>query len=469
VKVPFSAYLAARRGAFRRLLRELAREYAYVSLLGTDSRGTRYEVRRGQLSVQESRWSERGCVVRVHDGTAYTEVSFNLPPDPGLAGRLIHLLRSRPASGLEQIPCPVHRETPLRRRWQGRVEVPPEAVSVEQKLGRLTALRDRAFQLCPALVDIRLVYEEVTVRKLFLSRLRELEQAYHWSQGYLIPVVRRGEDTRSVHRAFSGLKGVELLEELGRELGPVLKNAEELLDARRVVPGLYEVILAPEVAGLLAHEAFGHGVEMDMFIKGRARAAQYLGRPVGSERVTMHDGARAAQQVGSFWFDDEGSLGTDTRIIERGLFRTGISDLLSALRLGTEPTGNGLRESFERKAYARMTNTFFAPGPDRLQDMIASIAHGYLLERFVSGMEDPRNWGLQGVIIYGREIVDGRLTGTVVSPVIMTGYVPDVLASVSMAGGEIALTGSGMCGKGHKEYVKNSSGGPYVKCRLRLG
>jgi len=29
--------------------------------------------------------------------------------------------------------------------------------------------------------------------------------------------------------------------------------------------------------------------------------------------------------------------------------------------------------------------------------------------------------------------------------------------------------GSGMCGKGHKEYVKNSSGGPYIKTRMRLG
>lgn len=469
MKVPFSAYLAARRGAFRRLVRELGREYAYLSLLATDSRGTRYEVRRGQLSVQESRWSERGCVVRAHDGTAHTEVSFNEMPGPGLAERIAYSLRPRSGAALEQMPCPVHREKPLRRRWQGRVQVLPEAVSVEAKLDRLVGLRDRAFALCPSLVDIRLVYEEVTVRKLFLSRLRELEQAYHWAQGYLIPVVRRGEDTRPMHVPFSGLKGVELLEELERGLEPVLKNAEELLDAQRIVPGIYEVILAPEVAGLLAHEAFGHGVEMDMFVKGRARAAQYLGRPVGSERVTMHDGARAAEQVGSFWFDDEGTLGTDTRIIDRGLFRTGISDLLSALRLGTEPTGNGVRESFERKAYARMTNTFFAPGPDRLQDMIASIPHGYLLERFVSGMEDPRNWGLQGVIVYGREIVNGKLSGTVVSPVIMTGYVPDVLGSISMAGGELNLSGSGMCGKGHKEYVKNSAGGPCVKCRLRLG
>jgi TldD protein len=149
--------------------------------------------------------------------------------------------------------------------------------------------------------------------------------------------------------------------------------------------------------------------------------------------------------------------------------RAGISDLLSALALGTPPTGHGRRESFERKAYARMANTFFAGGTDRLEDMIASIRRGYLLEQYSSGMEDPRNWGLQGIVLYGREIADGRLSGRLVSPVIMTGYVPDVLGSVSAATPEVRLTGSGMCGKGYKEYVKNSMGGPYLKCRLRLG
>ena len=81
-----------------------------------------------------------------------------------------------------------------------------------------------------------------------------------------------------------------------------------------------------------------------------------------------------------------------------------------------------------------MANTFFAAGSDRLEDMIGSIRRGYLLEQYSSGMEDPRNWGLQGIVLYGREIADGRLTGRLVSPVIMTGYVPDVLGSVSAAG-----------------------------------
>ena len=30
------------------------------------------------------------------------------------------------------------------------------------------------------------------------------------------------------------------------------------------------------------------------------------------------------------------------------------------------------------------------------------------------------------------------------------------------------LFGSGMCGKGHKEWVKVSDGGPYLKCKVMI-
>ena len=67
------------------------------------------------------------------------------------------------------------------------------------------------------------------------------------------------------------------------------------------------------------------------------------------------------------------------------------------------------------------------------------------------------------------EIKDGKLTGKVVAPIIMTGYVPDLLGSITMAGTEKEVFGSGACGKGHKEWVKVSDGGPCLKAKARLG
>ena len=68
-----------------------------------------------------------------------------------------------------------------------------------------------------------------------------------------------------------------------------------------------------------------------------------------------------------------------------------------------------------------------------------------------------------------REIKHGQLTGRVFSPIVLTGYVPDLLKSISMVSGNFELEGEGFCGKGWKEWVKVSSGGPCIKARIRLG
>ena len=65
-------------------------------------------------------------------------------------------------------------------------------------------------------------------------------------------------------------------------------NVAEILKAEPIVAGTYDIICSPEVTGLIAHEAFGHGVEMDMFVKNRAKAREYIGKPVASAITEMH-------------------------------------------------------------------------------------------------------------------------------------------------------------------------------------
>lgn len=475
MKVAISQYLTARKPLLKELVARLSRRFGYVSVLGTDTTGKNFSVQKTGISVTDSIWTERGFVVRVHNGMNYAEYSFNELNEETLDALVedITMKLQDPRSMLPSLVnigrYPVIEEEPVEKSFRGKVKILPGEVSSEQKLKRMAGMMNNALSLSPLLVDVRVRYEEVHLSKIFLSEKKDLEQSYIWSQGYVFAIARRDKNTRYSYRGFSGLKGVELLAEMEEAYGRVVSAAEKLLDAEPVDPGVYEVICSPEIAGLIAHEAFGHGVEMDMFVKKRAKALEYLGKPVASELVTMHDGAAAAGHVSSYLFDDEGVLASDTVIIDKGELKTGISDLLSALKLGTKPTGNGKRESFERKAYARMTNTFFAPGKDRLEEMIASIKHGYLLDGTMSGMEDPKNWGIQCLILRGEEIIDGKLTGKIVSPVIMTGYVPDLLKAISMVSGDLEFFGTGYCGKGHKERVKVSDGGPYIKTKARLG
>jgi TldD protein len=114
-----------------------------------------------------------------------------------------------------------------------------------------------------------------------------------------------------------------------------------------------------------------------------------------------------------------------------------------------------------------MSNTYFAGGQATRDELIAGIDHGFELCDALNGMEDPKGWGIQIWSHYAREIKGGKLTGTVYTPIALTGYVPDVLADVSGASSTVKFA-AGTCGKGWKELVPVGSGGPYLRTRMRL-
>lgn len=475
MQAKMSNFLKNSKPLIKRLVEALQMDFPYVSILGTDTIGTSYKVQKGNISVEDSSWNERGFVVRVFNGTNYSEYSFNELKEDSLDDLLHKIkvaLKSKQSIFMANLPInkyPLIDEEPVTKSFYSEIKTPPSSMSTKEKLSKMQDIMNSALKVSAELVDFRVSYNEVQISKVFLTSNKDLEQSYIISEGYLVPIVRRNNNTKYTFGGYSGLKSVELLGEMEKNVLAVVKSALELLDAEPTEPGEYDVICTPEITGLIAHEAFGHGVEMDMFVKNRAKAVEYLGKPVASKLVNMHDGASAVQDVSSYMFDDEGTLAGDTIIIKDGILQTGISDLLTSMKLGTKPTGNGKRQSFERKAYTRMTNTYFSKGTSSLDKMIKSIKYGFLLDGMMSGMEDPKNWGIQCMLIKGREIKNGVLTGKIISPVILTGYVPDLLGSISMVSGDFKLFGTGACGKGYKEYVKVSDGGPYIKAKARLG
>ena len=472
MKVQESAFIREKRPLLTALRDALCAEFEYASILAEDMMGKHYRVSRQSVVVGEGD-NARGFVVKALDGGRYAEYSFTeLEADtiPAVVGAVKALLASRVRpEGLGANAYAPPAEEPTVFSDATEYETDPEEAGDEAILARLTALRDKGLAMDEALLDFiaQMTWQRYT--KLFLSREKDMTQSVMYLDGAVATAAVKGQEVKQAYRPCSGLGGMELMASLEQSVAPCVKTVLDLLDSEPMIPGEYECICDPATTGMIVHEAFGHGVEMDMFVKDRAQAPQFVGKYVASPLVTMHDGASSALQTATYFFDDEGTLAHDTVIIDKGVLKTGISDLQSALALGTEPTGNGRRESFARKAYTRMTNTWFEPGHDKLEDMIASVKYGMYLECPSSGMEDPKNWGIQCMVNIAREIKDGKLTGRIFSPVVLTGYVPDLLKSISAMSEATELSGSGFCGKGHKEWVKVSDGGPYIKARIRLG
>ena len=477
MKVPFSEYLTKIAPSVKKVIDDLKTDHDYVSALCTDSKGLTVRIGHRSRSISnQTMTTERGVVFRVCQGKKYAEVALNTA-DWNDLGAIIGFIRSELAMQDEMLKkldvsayeTGILDDEPLEFFGQKETEYLPEEADLRELAGKLISISDKGMEMGGDVIECIARAQSTHISKMFLTPNRDLRQAYVYSEGIVAAVVSADGKVKEDYKSISGIKGPEHFDEMEDLLPDVVNGAEELLGAESIEPGEYDFITSPEVTGLIAHEAFGHGVEMDMFVKGRALGAEYIGKRVASDNVTMHEGALCAENVTSYFFDDEGVMAGDVTEIENGILRSGICDALAALRLGTKPTGNGKRENFAHKAYTRMTNTMFDSGSYTKEEMIASIKYGFLLEGMQSGMEDPKHWGIQCIIQKGREIRDGKLTGRVVAPVIMTGYVPDLLGDITMCFVDREVFGSGGCGKGHKEWVKVADGGPYLKTRGRLG
>jgi TldD protein len=349
------------------------------------------------------------------------------------------------------------------------MQIDPLELSTQEKLDRCREIQRRAKGQDARIVNVRVAYNELNEHAVFADPSADLAQRVQRVNMFVIVIVSGPSgDVRYDFDVKSGSGGWEILHWSDEEIQGVVDGALALLSAERIEPGEYRIITTPNVSGVLAHESFGHGVETDMFLKERARAANFIDKVVSSSLVNILDDPSQRGSYGSYFFDDEGQMAAATQIVENGVFRRGITDRYSAAALEIPRSANGRRQDYTRKAYARMSNTFFSPGTSTLEEMIARVDHGIFLDKCSSGMEDPQGWGIQVTCHYGHEIKGGKITERVFAPIGITGYVPDVLQSITAVSNKFHMDG-GTCGKGHKEQVPVASGGPHLLLTARLG
>jgi len=418
----------------------------------------------------------RGAVFTVHTGRTVVEAAVDDLSEGALTAAADRAVAAALDLGIDPKARAVDPGPEADARFCTPEEVPYEAVALADKVDRARALRDRAAALDGRVVNAIGLIGHTRSFEVFVNRAKRLVQDLKRTQAVVSVTCAQGGggagDGGGHSAALSdgrgrraGWEAVVLPDDLVPRL---VTDCTRILGAPRLTPGYYDCVFSPEFAGIFAHEAFGHGTEADMFEKNRSRGQDYLGQPVAAPIVNMYDAPDLAGEAGGYFFDHEGQVATTTQIIEKGVLVRVITDLASAHALGLPRTANGRRESFARKAYTRMSNTFFGAGDAEFADMLATVRHGFYLERPSNGMEDPKSWGIQLEGHMASEVVDGKLTGRVFSPVIVTGYVPELLQSITMVGSRREITGLGMCGKGYKEWVKVTDGGPHLRLKARL-
>jgi TldD protein len=219
------------------------------------------------------------------------------------------------------------------------------------------------------------------------------------------------------------------------------------LEAVPAPAGTMTVVLGPGWPGVLLHEAIGHGLEGDFNRKGTSAFANRIGERVATEACTVVDDGTLSQRRGSLNIDDEGTPTQCTTLIENGVLRGYLQDKLNARLTGSQPTGNGRRESFAHVTLPRMTNTYMRPGPYSPEEIISSVERGIYAVNFGGGQVDITSGKFVFSASEAYAIENGKL-GAPLKGATLIGNGPDVLTRVSMVGNDLKLDeGVGTCGK----------------------
>ena len=248
-------------------------------------------------------------------------------------------------------------------------------------------------------------------------------------------------------------------EEHGREAA---RLAIGMLHAVEAPAGPMEVVLGAGESGILLHEAVGHGLEADFNRKRTSNYTDQVGQPVASALCTVIDDGTIGNARGSINVDDEGNPGRRNVLIQDGILVGYMQDRISAKHFGSDPSGNGRRESFRHEPLPRMTNTILSPGQDDPEDIIRSVKRGVYAKHFSGGQVNISNGDFVFSLTESYLIEDGKITAPL-KGVNLIGNGPDVLRKVTMLGNDFKLSdGTWTCGK-DGQSVPVGIGTPTVK------
>jgi TldD protein len=202
------------------------------------------------------------------------------------------------------------------------------------------------------------------------------------------------------------------------------QQAKEMLSAKSVEPGKYDLVLEPNHLGLTIHESVGHPLELDRVL---GYEANYAGTSFatldkwktgtfnyGSKQVNIFADKTQPGSLGAVGYDDEGVKCKRWDLIKEGILVNyqAIRDQVHILGQ-KESHGCCYSQSWSDVQFQRMANVSLAPGqePYSVQQMVKDVEKGIFIAGRGSYSIDQQRYNFQfgGTVFY--EIKNGQITG----------------------------------------------------------
>ena len=226
--------------------------------------------------------------------------------------------------------------------------------------------------------------------------------------------------------------------------------------------GQMTVAIENGFGGVIFHEACGHSLEATQVGVGMSEMCGKLGQKIANEKVTAIDDGTVKNGWGSVNMDDEGTPTQRNVLIENGILKSYMVDRLGSRRMGMAMTGNSRRQNYGFEPTSRMTNTYIDNGPDKNEDIIASIEYGLYAKQMGGGSVNPLTGSFNFAVTEGYMIRNGKICEAVRGASLI-GKGSQILQDIDMVGQNLA-TGQGMCGSSSGS-VPTDVGQPLIRVK----
>ncbi|MEN6372710.1 MAG: TldD/PmbA family protein [Armatimonadota bacterium] len=278
-------------------------------------------------------------------------------------------------------------------------------------------------------------------------------------------VARMGDDIQQNTSSVSSTQDYGVFEDRHSDVKKMGEAAIEMLSAPRINGGSYTVIVDPSLAGIFAHEAFGHLSEADdMAENQQMRDLMVLGRRFGGKHLNILDGADIPGSGGTIKYDNEGVLKKPTYLVKEGVLVGRLHSRESAAKMGEEPTGNARALNYTFPPIVRMTNTYVAPSKDvTMEDILSDVDEGLYVIDSLGGQTSGEmfTFSAREAFMIRKGKIAERVRG-----VNLTGNVFTTLENIDAIGNDIVWPKKGGgCGKGGQSPLPVGFAGPHFRIR----
>ena len=338
----------------------------------------------------------------------------------------------------------------------------PREIPIDEKI-QLTKKYNRLMLDMPSIETTTMTYREIAREKHYVnSQGAEISEDLVTTNIVGEAIAKRDDLVQNIRFAIGGADGYNRL--IGRE-DVFRKRAEiaaQLLNAKPVEAGTYDVILSPLLAGVFTHEAFGHFSEADIIEDNPSlREKMSLGEKLGSDAVTIIADSTIPNQIGYYRYDDEGVAVKPVTLMDRGVLTGRLHSRRTASSFDEPVTGHAVAEDMRFEPIVRMGTIYVKPEDKDFDQLLSELGDGLYLVDGKGGQTSGENFtfGAQ----YGFIVSDGKV-GPMVRDINIMGNLFTTLQNIEAVGNEMELSERGGCGKGQLN-IKSALGGPNVLIR----